>query len=88
MAKSIRYLHCTARASSIMNGPYVMICDAAHQKGGGGGLQVKSILSFVFDVLELFLSFKMMTHLSKLNKAFKILQLKKGSKISIFFIIF
>ena len=38
---------------------------------------VKSILSFVFDVLELFLSFKMTPRLSKLIKAFKFYNWKR-----------
>ena len=33
-------------------------------------MQMKSILSFVFDVLQLYLSFEMTPHLSKLIKAF------------------
>ena len=50
---------------------------------------MKSILSFLFDVLELFLNFKMTPHLSKLIKVIQIFTIEKGSKILIaFFIIF
>ena len=43
----------------------------------GQTLQVKSILSFEFDVLELFISFKMTPYLSKFIKAFKFYHWKR-----------
>ena len=43
-------------------------CNEAHQKGET--LQVESILSSLFAVLEFFLSFKVTPHLSKLIEAF------------------
>ena len=51
---------------------------------------MKSILSFLFDVLQLFLlSFKMTPHLSnKIDNGNQILQLKKNKKILIVFIVF
>ena len=59
-------------------------------KKRGGTLKVKAILSFVSDVFEFFLSFKMTLHLSKLKliKAFNF-TIKKGSKIlTVFFLSF
>ena len=50
----------------------ITVCENVMQHIKRGTLQVKSILSFVFDVLELFLSFKMTPHLSNLIKAFKV----------------
>ena len=65
----ISYFYCFPLNKSL----FVM---KAHQRGGGP-FQVKSILSFVFDVLELFLMFKMTPHLSKLIKALKFHNWKK-----------
>ena len=52
------------------------ICDAADQKGT---LQGKSVWSFVFDVLELYLHLRM-TPLVKIDQIIQILQLKKDRK--------
>ena len=45
-------------------------------------------LSFVFDVLDLFLCFKMTPYLPKLIKSFKFYKWKKIKKSYYFFIIF
>ena len=45
------------------------ICDVAHQKGDFAG--EITFFSLLFDVLEIFLSFKMTPNLLKLIKAFK-----------------
>ena len=42
-----------------------------------GALRVKSILSFVFNVLALFLSFKMTLPFIKIDQGIQILQLKR-----------
>ena len=49
-----------------------------------GTLQAKSFLSSKFDVSELFLSFKMTPHLSKLIKAFKFYNHKTMPKFVLF----
>ena len=50
-----------------------MLCSTSK----GEALKVISILNFVFDVLELILTFKMTHHLTKLIKAFQFMQLSK-----------
>ena len=57
-----------------------VICNAAHQKGLHRLSQFR-----VFDALELFLNFKITPHLSKLIKAFKLIE--EGSTILIVILI-
>ena len=64
--------------------PY--ICDTAYQMGEL--CWWSQFFSFSFDVSELFLSFKMKSHLSKLINAFKILQLTRIKTLAVLFIIF
>ena len=60
----------------------INICDVAHQKGDFKG---EVNLGFLFDVLELFLSFKMTPHWWN-DQDIQFLKLKKDQKFLLFLI--
>ena len=62
--------------------------DAAHQKGGLGRWSLEFFFFFLFDVLELFLRFKIYGPFIKIDQGIQILQVKKRPKIFVFVIIF
>ena len=68
--------------------PLVGIFNVTHQGRWGGGVAGEVNFEFLFAVLDPLLSFKMTHRLSKLIKAFQILQLKKDQKFLLFSLLF